>query len=228
MTPATGGSFVDKINVPRRDVTPLPEGVDPIQVAGLVNPGFSSWMALRKRCENLPERFSILILGATSKSGRLAIPLARHLGAQRVVGVARDEAALSTLGLDETITLKEPVKQTDYSKLGHVDVILDYVYGPPGAHLLKNIKSEGRVQYVHIGALAGPEMAVPGDALRSHDLVIRGSGTGAFDSGAIAKELPALLAALVKAPVQQVKVEKLQDVERVWEEEQGERVVFVT
>ena len=226
MTPATGGSFVDTINVPKKDVTPLPEGADPVQVAALMNPGFSSWMALQNRCENLPDGFSVLIMGVTSKSGRLAIALARHLGAKRVVGVARDEAAMSTLGLEETITLKDPVEQTDYSKLGHVDVILDYVYGAPGAHLLKNIKPEGRVQYVHVGGLAGLDMAIPGNALRSNDLVIRGSGTGAFGLRAMGKEIPALLAALTNAPEQKVRVEKLQDVERVWEE-QGERVVFV-
>lgn len=37
-----GGSFREIVNVPKRMVTPLPRGTDPIQAAGLVNPALSS------------------------------------------------------------------------------------------------------------------------------------------------------------------------------------------
>ena len=198
MGPATGGSFVDYINVPKRDVIPLPVGADPVQIAALVNPGISSWMALRDRCENLPQNFSVLILGATSKSGQLATAVARHLGAKRIVGVARNEETMKSLGFDEAIVLKDPVEQTDYSQLGHVDVILDYLYGEPAVHLLKSLKSEGKVQYVHIGGLAGTDMTLPGEVLRSKDLVIRGAGAGAFNPRDVPKKLPSFLEALAE------------------------------
>lgn len=226
MDPATGGSFIEIINIPKRSTTPLPENTDPKQIAALVNPGISSWMALTERCENIPESFSVLIMGVTSKSGQLAVTLARHLGAQRVVGVARNEEAMKSLNLDESIILKDPVDETDFSELGHVDVILDYLYGEPAAHLLKSLKPQGKVQYVHIGSLAGLEMALPGEVIRSNDLVIRGSGPGAFSMRNVPKHLPPFLAALAKVPEQKVRVEKLEDVEMVWQEE-SERVVFV-
>lgn len=59
--------------------------------------------------------------------------MAKTLGAGRIIGIARGEKALAEVsGLHERILLdgKDPTK-TDFSKLGdHVDVILDYVYGP--------------------------------------------------------------------------------------------------
>lgn len=73
------GAMADIVNVPKRNAMPLPDGVDPTQAAGIVNPAMSSWIALKSRTTNLPKDFTVLILGATSASGRVAIPLARSL-----------------------------------------------------------------------------------------------------------------------------------------------------
>ncbi|KAL8947560.1 MAG: hypothetical protein Q9222_006174, partial [Ikaeria aurantiellina] len=141
-----GGSFAEYINVPRKMTWPLPSGLDPVHAAGLVNPALSSWMAMTARCDNLPPDFSVLIMGATSASGRLAIPLARALGAKRIIGCARNEEKLKTLeGLDDCIILQDPAGSSEFSQLGHVDVILDYVYGPAAVQLLKSLKPAGRV-----------------------------------------------------------------------------------
>jgi len=105
---AISGSFRELVNVPLKNVKPLPKSTDPIQAAGLMNPGLSSWMALRSRCQDLPANFSVLIMRATSASGKLAFSLARILGAKRVIGCARNEAALKTLGLDESLSLLDP------------------------------------------------------------------------------------------------------------------------
>lgn len=221
------GSFTEVLNIAKKDLLPLPEGLDAVQAAGMGNLAMSSWMALKLRCENLPQGFSVLIMGATSASGRVAVQLARHLGAKRVVGVARNEEALKSLGLDKTIVLKENVADTDFSTLGHVDVVLDYLSGPPATHLLQTMKPEGRCQYVHIGGPAGLELSIPGEALRSHDLVIRGSGPGAFGMRALWAEMGGLMEALVGAEGHKFRVEKLEDVEKVWMEGGSERVVFV-
>lgn len=74
--------FNDILNVPRDNVAPLLEGVDPVQVAAAMNPMMSSWMAPRKRTRDLPADF--LILGATSASGKIAIDVAQCLGARMV------------------------------------------------------------------------------------------------------------------------------------------------
>ena len=197
------------------------------KVAAAMNPMVSSWMALRTRTTNLPSDFSVLIVGATSASGTLAIDVARHLGAKRVVGVARNMSALQELGLDEVIQMKEPVTETDFSKLGHVDVILDYVYGPIIAHLLGSLKTTAPTQFVQIGGLGSLVMDMPWAVLRSKNITMRGSGPGAWSLGDLRAELPAMATATKVLRPLNVKVAKLSDIEKVWGEVSKERLVLI-
>jgi len=212
--------------VPKEAITPLPEGVDPVQVAALLNPAMSSWMALRTRTINLHKEFNVLIMGATSASGSIAISLARIFGAKKVFGVARNAAALDALDLDEKITLQDPLENTDFSALQNVDVILDYIYGPPTLRLLSSLKIEREVQYVHIGSLAASTIDLPGALLRSRNITIRGSGPGSWSLEEYEKQLPTLLDTMKGMKKQDVKIVKLEDVEKVWNEG-GDRMVFV-
>lgn len=228
----TGGSFATHINVERSSAVPVPEKLDTIQAAALVNPATSSWMAMKARTTNLPSAFTVLILGATSASGRLAIPLARANGAQFVIGAARSASALSTLGLDSSLVVAEDAGSTDFASLKgiEIDLVLDYINGPLPAALLSTHKQRKLLQYVHIGTLSGQEMALSGAALRSNDLTIRGSGPGAWSLAQAAQETPAMLEALGSVEEQKVRVVKLEDVENEWvrKVEGGERVVFVS
>jgi NADPH:quinone reductase-like Zn-dependent oxidoreductase len=227
-TLATGGSFSEYINVPKHAMWPLPEALDPVQVAALLNPAMSSWMALRTRTTNLPEKFTVLIMGVTSASGSIAISLARSLGAGKVIGVARNLAKLVELDLDETIQLMDPVEKTDFSNLGDVDVVLDYLYAKPTEHLFGSLKSKVLVQYVHIGGLAGLELNLPGAILRAKDIRITGAGPGSWGFPQLGKEIPGLLEGLKGVMKKQsVKIVKLEDVEKAWGEKSEERMVFV-
>ena len=224
----TGGSFAEYLTVPNKMMRPLPEGLDPVKAAALMNPAISSWMALRVRCERLKEGFSVLVMGATSASGRMAVELARKVGAGKVLGVARNEEALKEMkGLDGYVVLQTDVSKTDFSSVAHVDVVLDYVFGAPTAKLLADLKPEGKVQYVHIGSLAGLEMSLPGQVLRSKDLVIRGSGMGAWSIQEMGHEVEPLLEAIKEIEGQEIEVKKLEDVESAWDEVGGKRKVFV-
>lgn len=221
------GAMSEYINISKKNTRPLPEGIDPIQAAGLVNPAMSSFMALKTRTTNLPKDFSVLILGATSASGKVAIHLARSLGAKRVVGAARNTAALDDLNLDESIVISEEVNKTDFSTLGNLDVVLDYVYGPLAEHLLNSLNTPNPVQYVHIGGLSGQELNLPGAVLRSKNLTIRGSGPGAWSLREVGAVMPELLASLKEVPEEPIKTAKLADVESEWKYAGGERLVFV-
>lgn len=227
----TGGSFASHINVERGGAVPMPDNLDTFQAAALVNPATSSWMAMKTRTSNLPPKFTLLILGATSTSGRLAIPLARALGAAHIIGAARSASSLSTLGLDTSLVVAEDASATDFSSLQglEIDLILDYVNGPLPAALLSAHKQSKPLQYVHIGTLSGQDMALPGAALRSNDLTIRGSGPGAWSLAEAVKQLPGMLEALATVEEQKVRVVKLEGVEGEWERKaEGEgRVVFV-
>ena len=220
--------MAEVVNVPNKMVIPLPGGADLIQVAANVNPGMSSWMALTQRCEGLETGFSVFILGVTSASGKIAVSFARQLGAGKIIGLARNEKQLQALGLDGYVVLKEKVEETDWDSVGKVDVVLDYLYGPPAESFLKSLKPGHKVQYVQIGSLAGEAIAMPSGILRSRDIALRGSGPGAWSLPTLAKELPGILKAITATEQQKVRVEKLADVEKVWADKAGSgRLVFV-
>jgi NADPH:quinone reductase-like Zn-dependent oxidoreductase len=200
--------------------------VDPIQAAALFNPAMSSWMALRTRVFTLPEKFTVLIMGATSASGSTAISLARTLGAGKVIGVARNLKALEQLELGERIQLLDPVESTDFSKVGNVDVILDYIWGAPAMHLLAQLKSEVPVQYVNVGGMAGPDAELPSAILRSKDITMRGAGPGSWRMDQFVSEIPGILNALKHVKKRELRVVKLAEIEKVWNEP-GDRLVFV-
>ena len=222
---ATGGSFSEIINVPKAAVTPLPEGIDPYQAAGLVNPALSSWMSLKTRVDHLPKGFTVLIMGATSASGEIAISVARSLGARKVIGCARNAQTLSSLCLDETIVLRPIVEETDLSNAADVDVILDYMYGPPTEHLLRSVSFTRPVQYVHIGSVAGLDITLPGSVLRSKNLTLRGAGPGSWSFADMRVELPKLLEAFRTMDLRAVKKVPLRDIEEAWGWT-GQRLVF--
>ncbi|NEA38023.1 zinc-binding alcohol dehydrogenase family protein, partial [Streptomyces sp. SID11385] len=82
------GTMAERALVDRRRAVPLPAGTDPLAVAAGMNPAMSSWVALRRRVAFAPGS-SVLVLGATGNAGRLAVQVARRLGAARVVGAGR-------------------------------------------------------------------------------------------------------------------------------------------
>jgi len=222
------GTMTEYLNVPKRAVVPMPEELDPIQAAGMINPAMSSWMAFTARTSELKKGCTALILGATSASGRLAIPIARSLGASKIIGAARNSKAMEELGLDEQVIIANDPARTDFSKAEDVDVVVDYVGGPLATSLLSSIKTQRPVDYVHVGSLSGVlDVTVPGAALRSKDIAIRGSGPGAWSMSVVLKEMPAILEALKSVPKQPVKVVKLAEVEKEWNKENAERVVVV-
>src|SRR5215469_17750917 len=92
----------------------------------------SSWVALKERAEFLAGE-TVLVNGATGASGRLALQVAKYLGAKKVIATGRQAAALESikdLGADETILLvenKDALENTFIEQFaGGVDVVLDY------------------------------------------------------------------------------------------------------
>ncbi|KAH9885318.1 hypothetical protein F4778DRAFT_761077 [Xylariomycetidae sp. FL2044] len=218
---ANAGTFAEYILVDKAAAYPLPDTVDPASFAASMNPGMSSWMALTQRTRDLPRDYTALILGATSGSGRIAAHVARALGAGRVIGVARNEAALAAVeGLDERIVLRADVAETDFSRV-EPDVVLDYVYGDATVHLLSSMsKTRKSVQYVMIGGVSRQEaMAIPSDVLRSYDLTIRGAGPGAWRLPALREEMKTLVPAMTRWKLLDAHKVALGDVEKIWNDQ---------
>jgi NADPH2:quinone reductase len=92
---------------------PVPEGVNDETAAALPNPGVSAWLSLAFRGKLMPDE-NVLILGATGVTGKLAVRMAKLLGAGRVVAAGRNQQVLSTvgqLGADATHSPRCPAQQ---------------------------------------------------------------------------------------------------------------------
>lgn len=90
------GSFAERSLTQRATCFPVPENLSDVTVAAIMNPGMSSWGALTERTQLAPGE-SVLIPGATGVAGRLAVQVARRLGARRVVAAGRNPQALEEL-----------------------------------------------------------------------------------------------------------------------------------
>lgn len=226
------GTFAEQTVVDLRRSVVLPDDADPVRVAAAMNPGMSSWLALRRRIRFEPGQ-DVLVLGATGSSGRMAVQVARLCGAGRVVAAGRDPerlAPLRDLGADETVLLDE---LDELDRAADVDVVLDYLWGPPAADgvlaMLHARTDRGRpLTWVQIGSMAGDVASFPSIALRSAPLQVVGSGIGSVSPQEIVAELPALVDVVLGGAVDvRARAVPLDDVAAVWDERSGDRVVVV-
>src|SRR6516164_10890908 len=132
------GMFAERSVVSRTWCLLIPDGVDDITAAALPNPALSSWLPLVWRAQ-LKHGETVLILGATGVAGQLAVQIAKHLGAGRVVAAGRNEGVLKRLrqlGADSAISLSasdEELEKTfaQEASNGGFSVVLDYLWGHP-------------------------------------------------------------------------------------------------
>lgn len=170
---------------------PLPDNIDDVTAAAVFNPGLSAFGALKWRAQ-IASGETVLILGATGVTGKLAIQSAKLLGAGRVIAAGRNEKVLNSLrelGADATIRLDKTGSELSevFAREAGVkgfDVVIDYLWGPPVEALLGAIKGEdfsaasSRTRLVQVGESAGPRVSLPAAVLRSSRLEILGAGSG--------------------------------------------------
>lgn len=232
------GTMAERAVMDLRRGVPLPNGVDAAAIAAAMNPGMSSWVGLRRRAELAPGE-AVLVLGATGNAGRMAVQIARHLGAGEVIAAGRNAetlALLPELGADRAVALGgEGAIDALGAAAAEVDVALDYLWGGPAEAAIPAIvrRREDRsraLRWVQIGAVAGPEIALPSAALRAANLQLMGSGQGSVSTAGIVAELPEL-AREIDAGTFAVDAEPvpLAEVEAAWERPvaPGRRLVFV-
>lgn len=221
------GGMAEACLVDERHLVPLPEGLDDVAAAAMAIPGMSSWAALVERAA-LRAGETVLVNGATGVSGRLAIQIARHLGAGKVIATGRQVGAfdeLRRLGADVTVPLtpdREALEAalSDEFRQG-VDVVLDYLWGASAETMMLAAAKAGPdgvpIRYVEIGALSGASVNLPGAALRSSALQLMGSGIGSVPFPHLLESIRGVLDA---APAAGFKVATrsmpLADVERAW------------
>ena len=231
----TLGSMAERAVIDVRRSVPLPKGADPIRVAAAMNPAMSSWVALRRRATFRPGQ-SVLVLGATGNAGRMAVQVARRLGADRIVAVGRGADRIS--GLADTVVSLDGDRETVAENLGEagkeVDVVLDYLWGQPTADAMRAIiprrVDDGQeLSWIQIGSVAGLESPIPSAALRATRLQLVGSGQGSVEAGDIRDEVAALAKEIVKGTFAlETRAVPLAEVEGAWADTSSpERIVIV-
>src|SRR5260370_8111507 len=90
------GAMAERTVAPRSLCFPIPDDVDDCTAAAIFNPGLSAWLSLVWLAQ-LPPGETVLTLGATGATGKLAIQTAKLLGHGRAIAAGRTAEALSTL-----------------------------------------------------------------------------------------------------------------------------------
>jgi NADPH2:quinone reductase len=185
------GAMADRAVVAGMRCFPLPDNVDDVTAAAVFNPGLSAFGALKWRAQ-IASAETVLILGATGVTGKLAIQTAKLLGAGRVIAAGRNERVLSSLqelGADAIVRLDKTgpeLSEVFAYEAGAkgFDVVIDYLWGPPVEALLGAITREdfsaaaSPVRLVQVGEAAGAAISLPAAVLRSSRLEILGAGSG--------------------------------------------------
>lgn len=239
------GTIAEKAIVDKQRMVLLPEDIDDALAAALPNAVAGSAMALRFRAGMQPGE-TVLINGATGFTGQIAIQIAKHYGAKRIIVTGRNEETLKsllTLGADEIISLKQDDQSiVNQLKAIHketpIDIILDYLWGHSAELIFSFLKGKGnfthKVRYVSIGAMAGDSIQLSAAILRSVDLQLSGSGLGSWNREQVkllfSEILPEmfLLAAQQKLKVN-IETIPLVHIETMWNKElpDGKRVVVI-
>jgi NADPH:quinone reductase-like Zn-dependent oxidoreductase len=234
------GAMAEKTIIPEGYYVAIPEGIDAVTAAALPASAITSLFPLKWGAKLQPGE-TVLINGSTGVSGKLAVQIAKLLGAGRVVGTGRNEKSMKQvreLGADAVIDLKQSdvqVAEAFKKEAGEgFDVILDFLWGHPTEVLIKTlipneIRMSKPVRLIQIGEKAGDSISLTADSLRTSGLQIFGGAAG-FTPEVIG-EATNQVWDLLRADKLHMDIEQvpLKDIENVWKRTdfEGKRIVVV-
>jgi NADPH:quinone reductase-like Zn-dependent oxidoreductase len=187
------GALAEECLVDSDHCVAVPDGLDDRTAAAIANPGMSAWAALVERARLQPGE-TVLINGAAGTAGRLALQLAKYLGAGKIIGTCRNESELkelASLGADIVIQFSiQPGNPAGAKQYEHalraefargIDVVIDYLWGQSAKTIIvaiaKAVENAKPVRFVHTGGASREEnIELPGAALRSSAIQLMGSG----------------------------------------------------
>ena len=239
------GMVAEKALADKRKCVVLPASIDDASAAALPNAIFGAAAALRFRANIVPGD-TVLINGGTGVTGKLAIQIAKHYGAGRIIATGRNADSLQkllTIGADEIISLKQDDDQiVAQLKAIHsatpIDIVIDYLWGHPVEMILMALKGKGhtthKVRIVTVGEMAGSTIALPSGILRSSDIEILGSGLGSLPEDAMDAIFTEILPDMLQLAANgQFEIETvtypLKDIEAAWMQDigPGKRLVII-
>ena len=182
------GAFSEHTVVRVGQCIPIPKSLDDVTAAAIANPGMSSVVAFTERA-HLRRGEVVLVNGATGTAGRLAVQIAKHAKASKVIATGRNPESLrdlSALGADVVIPLEEDKSHLEarfHEQFAQgVNVVIDYVWGSSAETLLiaaaKAQPEAMPVRFVSVGSMSGPAITLPSAILRSSAIQLMGSGIG--------------------------------------------------
>jgi len=238
------GALAERSLVGTQHCIPLPDDLDDVTAAAIANPGMSAWAALVERAR-LQAGEAVLVNGATGTAGRIAVQLAKYLGAKKVIATGRNEIELEEvkrLGADVVIPFSlgalHPSGGKRYEEAlietfgKGVDVVIDYLWGKSAraiiAAIAKGVDDANPVRFVHVGGASGEEsIDLPGAGLRSSSIVLMGSGAKSVPMPALLNAVKNTFDAVGPASLQiATKTVPLSAVESHWNAPGKPRLVF--
>ena len=239
------GTIAEKALVEKTRMVVLPDGIDDATAAAMPNAVAGSAMALRFRA-GIKSGETVLINGATGFTGQMAIQIAKHYGAKKIIVTGRNEKSLKSLlelGADETVSLKQNdesfVSQLrEIHKNTPIDIVIDYLWGHSADLILSILKGNGnfshKTRYVSVGSMSSDTIQLSAQILRSVDLQLSGSGLGSWTKEEVkllfSEILPEMfLLASKKLLKVNIETANLIDIEEKWNAEipDGKRLVVV-
>jgi NADPH:quinone reductase-like Zn-dependent oxidoreductase len=181
------GALAEKTVVATDAVGPIQDGLDPVVAVVLATA--VTGMSIKTAAGFRPGE-TVLIQGATGVAGRLAVKVARLLGAGRIVATGRDDGALrevEALGADTVINTAVSDDQLaeafTASRGDGYDVVLDYLWGRPAEVLLRTLIPSSfafpkPTRLIQVGESAGPALTMTADSLRTSGVEIYGAAKG--------------------------------------------------
>jgi len=235
------GGMAEQALVRRGMWLPVPDGIDDVTAAAVTNPGMAAWKTLLWEGELAPGQ-TVLVLGATGTSGRIATQLATRRGA-RVVAAGRNQRVLVQLmarGADAMIRVDRPREELAeaIAAEGPYDLIVDYLWGAPAEAVFAALTrvdpraadAPDRIRYIQVGIGAGDVATLPAMTLRSAPVQLFGSGIGGPAAlGDAAAAYDDLLRRVAAGEISlDIDPEPLAKVEQVWPQAGSDRrIVFV-
>jgi NADPH:quinone reductase-like Zn-dependent oxidoreductase len=239
------GMLAEKATIRKNLIVELPEQLDDATAAALPNAVVGSAMGLKFKADIQPGDV-VLINGATGFTGRVAVQVAKHYGAKKVIVTGRNQQSLNdllSLGADEIVSVMQDDEsfKTKLKKIHSetpVDIIIDYLWGHTAEMILACVKGDGSftnsIRYVSVGSVTGDLIQLSAANLRSVNIQLTGSGLGAWSKPQVGKLfteiLPEMfqLAAEGKLRVQSI-THKLENISELWNLDvpDGKRLVVV-
>ena len=177
-----GGGYAQRVAAHPRLTWPVPDGVSDEQALAVVLQGATAWHLLRT-CAHLAEGESVVVIAGAGGVGSLAVQLARHWGAGRVIATASspDKRALTEeLGahasVDPALADDNPKQFTAALREANggrpVDVVLEMTGGNVFTGALSALAPFGRLVTYGMAARQETPSVPPGALLQKSRAVI--------------------------------------------------------